>query len=192
MYFLKTYWERNHKFVPGNYPPEYMELAVPVYIVVWLISTYLSGGYDPPVRTSRVVRGVFLGTMLISAASNFLDAWRFSKALIILGGAWAVAALVGRQLLAHFIRYRNLHLSERRQKNIAIVGSGPESRRVRALLEQAQVSARVIGYVSVEPEQANLEKPVPDAVENSPAHQFTNSTVGRAAPAGGYYPPLRA
>jgi GT2 family glycosyltransferase len=153
MYFLKEYWENNHKFVPGAYPPRYMLVAVPVYIGVWLTSVFLSGGYDPPVRTSRMVRGVFVGTLLISAASNFLDAWRFSKALIILGGAWAVAALVGRQLLAHFLKYRDLRLSERRQKNIAIVGSGPESRRVRQLLEAASVQARVIGYVNVVPEQ---------------------------------------
>ncbi|GAB3571951.1 glycosyltransferase [Hymenobacter daeguensis] len=178
MYFLKGYWERNHKFVPGNYPPEYMEVAVPAYIVVWLLSVFLSGGYDPPVRTSRVVRGVFVGTLIISAASNFLDAWRFSKALIILGGAWAVAALVGRQLLAHFIKYRNLHLSERRQKNIAIVGSGPESRRVRALLEQAQVSARVIGYVSVGQEKAASDVEEPD--DHSPIHPFTHAPIGEA------------
>jgi GT2 family glycosyltransferase len=151
MYFLKTYWERNHKFVPGDYPPQYMLVAVPAYILVWLTSAYLSGAYDPPIKTSRVVRGIFVGTLLISAASNFLDAWRFSKALIILGGAWAVAAIVGRQLLAHFLKYRDLRLSERRQKNIAIVGSGPESRRVRSLLEAASVQARVIGYVEVEP-----------------------------------------
>ncbi|MDB5234405.1 MAG: hypothetical protein JWR44_1398 [Hymenobacter sp.] len=151
MYFLKTYWERNHKFVPGDYPPQYMLVAVPAYILVWLTSAYLSGAYDPPVRTSRIVRGIFVGSLLISAASNFLDAWRFSKALIILGGAWAVAAIVGRHLLAHFIKYRDLRLSERRQKNIAIVGSGPESRRVRRLLEAAGVQARVIGYVSVVP-----------------------------------------
>jgi len=149
MYFLKTYWEHNHKFVPGAYPPQYMLVAVPAYILVWLTSAYLSGAYDPPVRTSRVVRGIFVGTLLISAASNFLDAWRFSKALIILGGVWAVAAVVGRQLLAHFIRYKDLRLSERHQKNIAIVGSGSESQRVRQLLEAAQVSARVIGYVEV-------------------------------------------
>jgi GT2 family glycosyltransferase len=151
MYFLKTYWERNHKFAPGNYPAQYMEVAVPAYIVVWLASAYLSGAYDRPVKTSRVVRGIFVGTLVISAASNFLDAWRFSKALIILGGVWAVAALVGRQLVAHFIKYRDLRLSEHRQKNIAIVGSGPESRRVRQLLEAAGVQARVIGYVNVAP-----------------------------------------
>ena len=168
MFFLKTYWENNHKFVPGDYPPQYMTVAVPVYILVWLASAYLSGAYDPPVKTSRVVRGIFVGTLLISAASNFLDAWRFSKALIILGGAWAVAAVVGRQLLAHFWRYRNLRLSERRQKNIAIVGSGPESRRVRHLLEAAGVKARVIGYVSVVPAAVPIETPLA-----SPLHLAT-------------------
>ena len=168
MFFLKTYWENNHKFVPGDYPPQYMTVAVPVYILVWLASAYLSGAYDPPVKTSRVVRGIFVGTLLISAASNFLDAWRFSKALIILGGAWAVAAVVGRQLLAHFWRYRNLRLSERRQKNIAIVGSGPESRRVRLLLEAAGVKARVIGYVSVAPAAVPIETPLA-----SPLHLAT-------------------
>ena len=173
MYFLKSYWENNHKFVPGDYPPQYMTVAVPAYIVVWLTSAYLSGGYDPPVRTSRVVRGIFVGTLLISAASNFLDAWRFSKALIILGGAWAVAALVGRQLLAHFIKYKNLRLSERRQKNIAIVGSGPESRRVRQLLEAAQVQARVIGYVSVGPDEAATI----ELEGHSPIHPFTYSPI---------------
>ncbi|MFC7669403.1 glycosyltransferase family 2 protein [Hymenobacter humi] len=159
MYVLKSYWENNHKFVPGDYPPQYMTVAVPAYILVWLTSAYLSGAYDPPVKTSRVVRGVFLGTLLISAASNFLDAWRFSKALIILGGAWAVAAIVGRHLLAHFIKYRDLRLSEHRQKTIAIVGSGPESRRVRHLLEAAGVQARVIGHVSVAPKPADTLVP---------------------------------
>ncbi len=173
MYFLKTYWERNHKFVPGNYPPQYMAVAVPAYILVWLSSAYLSGAYDPPVRTSRVVRGIFVGTLLISAASNFLDAWRFSKALIILGGAWAVAAIAGRQLLAHFIKYRDLRLSERRQKNIAIVGSGPESRRVRQLLEAAQVAARVIGYVEAAPAKPSAEQAAVNAAPASLSHSVT-------------------
>ena len=170
MYFLKTYWEENHKFVPGNYPPQYMLVAVPVYIIVWLASAFLSGGYDPPVRTSRVARGIFLGTVLISAISNFLDAWRFSKALIILGGIWAVMALVSRQMVAHFIKYRDFRLSERRQKNIAIVGSRTESERVRHLLEAAQVQARIIGYVSVAVEEAT-----PETVSNALSHSVAQS-----------------
>lgn len=169
MYFLTTYWERNHKFVPGLYPPRYLLVAVPAYIVVWLASTYLSGGYERPLKTGRAVRGIAGGTVLISALSNFLDHWRFSKALIILGGVWAVAALVGRQLLAHFLRYRDFRLSERRQKNLAIVGSGAESRRVGQLLAAAAVPARVIGYVSPAEVGAGATLAARRGVGNGPA-----------------------
>jgi len=170
MFFLKDYWEKNNKFVPGPYPPQYMRVAVPVYIAVWLAAAYLSGGYDRPVKTARLARGIFVGTVLISAVSNFLDAWRFSKALIILGGAWALVALVGRQLATHFAKYKNLRLGERCQKNIAIVGSAAESQRVRQLLEAAAVPARVIGYVGVEGPETDTESGV-----NSPIHSLTPS-----------------
>lgn len=147
MYALKTYWERNQKYVPLPYPPQYMLVAVPVYIGVWLLATWLSGGYDRPARTGPVVRGIVVGTVLISAGSNFLDSWRFSKALIVLGGAWAVAALVGHRLLAHWLRHGNLRLSETRPKRLAIIGSAAESQRVRQLLAAAQVPASIIGYI---------------------------------------------
>ncbi|MFD2785452.1 glycosyltransferase family 2 protein [Hymenobacter rubripertinctus] len=151
LYFLKNYWELNHKYVPTAYPPQFMLVAVPVYIVVWLTAAFFSGAYDAPVRAGRIVRGIFFGTLLISAFSNFLDAWRFSKALIVLGGVWAVAALVLRRVAGNFLRHRRFSLADRPQKNVGIVGSWEESRRVRHLLEQAAVPARVIGYVAPGP-----------------------------------------
>jgi GT2 family glycosyltransferase len=146
MYALKVYWETNQKHVRTPYPPQYMLVAVPLYIGAWLATTWLSGGYDRPTRSSRMVRGVAVGTVLISAVSNFFDSWRFSKALIVLGGGWAVAALVGRRLLRH----GSLRLSEARPKILAIVGSAAESQRVRQLLAQAQVPAKVVGYIAPE------------------------------------------
>ncbi|WP_201783296.1 glycosyltransferase family 2 protein [Hymenobacter sp. AT01-02] len=147
MYFLKTYWEQNHRYVRAPYPDKYMEVAVPVYVAVWLISCFFSGAYDKPIRTSRIVRGIFVGTVLISAVSNFLDPWRFSKALIVLGAVWAVAALLLRRELANLIRHRTFRLADRHQKNVGIVGSQQESQRVRHLLEHAAVPARIIGYI---------------------------------------------
>ena len=148
MYALKKYWETYQKSGALPYPPQYMLVAVPLYLVAWLATTWLSGGYDRPVRTSRVVRGVVVGTVLISAVSNFFDSWRFSKALIVLGGGWAAAALVGRRLLSHWLRHGHLRLSEARPKTLAIVGSAAESQRVRRLLAQAQVPATVVGYIT--------------------------------------------
>jgi len=148
MFALKSYWEANQKYVRLPYPPQYMLVAVPLYIVVWLTATWLAGGYDRPARSSRVARGVAAGTLFISAASNFFDAWRFSKALIVLGGGWAMLALMGRRLFSHWLRYGNLRLSDARPKTLAIVGSLAESERVRQLLAQAQVPAKIIGYVT--------------------------------------------
>lgn len=147
MYLLKTYWEQHHKLEPAPYPPQFMLVAVPIYISVWLTAAYLSGAYDKPAKTWPTARGILLGTVLISAVSNFLDAWRFSKALIVLGGVWSVVALVGRRRLAHFLRYREFGFTERAPKRIAIVGSEEESCRVRHLLREAGVQARVVGYI---------------------------------------------
>ena len=145
---LKIYWERNHKFVPQPYPPRYLLVAVPLYIALWLTTVWLSGGYDPPARPSRVVRGVAVGTVLISAVSNFFDSWRFSKALIVLGGTWAVAALLARRAASHWLRHGTWRLGGAGPKTLAIVGSPAESQRVRQLLTQAQVPAKIIGYVA--------------------------------------------
>ncbi len=157
MALLKTYWEANHKYVRTPYPPQYLLVAVPAYIAVWLTSAYLSGAYDGPAdgspnrgTTGRLTRGVVVGTVLISAVSNFLDAWRFSKALIVLGGAWAVAALVGRRVVTDLIRYRELRLGgARRVRRLAIVGGETEATRVETLLQTARVEAEIVGRVEV-------------------------------------------
>ncbi|MGI4885193.1 MAG: glycosyltransferase [Janthinobacterium lividum] len=168
IFLLKVYWETHIKYPPGPYPPRFLRVAVPGYVAVWLASAYLSGGYGRPMKVGRLARGILVGTVLISAGSNFLDAWRFSKALIVLGGAWALVALVARQLATHFVKYHNLHLGEPRPKNIAIVGSAAESQRVRQLLKAAAVPAHVVGYVAVGPRIDDVL--APPSTERSFAH----------------------
>jgi GT2 family glycosyltransferase len=159
MYALKVYWETNHKYV-HVYPPRYVLVVVPLYIVGWLTATWLNGGYDRSTRPGRIVRGIVVGTLLISAVTNFLDnSWRFSRALILLGGAWAVAALMGRRLLGHWLRHGNLRLSEPQAKTLAIVGTPAEAQRARQLLAAAQVPATIIGYIAPEAAPTNALSP---------------------------------
>lgn len=149
MYFLKTYWENNHKYVPGKYPPEYMHIAVPAYIFIWLVTVFFSGGYDKPVRTSRILSGIAIGTIIISALSNFADAYRFSKALILLGGVYSVLALVSIRYVLHFIKYRDLNVEKGKRKRVVIVGNGDESARVIGLLKEMNYTPEVLGYLSI-------------------------------------------
>jgi GT2 family glycosyltransferase len=150
MYFLKIYWEENHKWVKGEYPPEFMGIAVPGYILVWLTSVYFSGGYDKPVKISRVLWGIFAGTILISAISNFLDAYRFSKALIIMGGTWSAFSIITLRFILHFIKYKNINLEQGKKKRVVLVGNGEESKRVIGLLNEMDYNLHVVGYISPE------------------------------------------
>lgn len=177
MVFLKHYWEENHKYVPIPYPPQYLSVAVPAYVAAWLMSVYLSGGYDDAkARTGQVVRGVAIGTILISAASNFLDAWRFSKALIVLGGGWSIAALVSRRLIWNLIRTGEVRLDARRARRVGVVGSLAEVERVQHLLDHARANADVIG--SIEPQEMRNARFEPALPRTSNVEPRTSS-LGR-------------
>src|SRR5687767_6147933 len=62
-YFIKDYYEKNIRFSEGGaYPPEFLMYIVPSYIFIWLFTVYLSGGYDKPIRISKIGRGILVGT----------------------------------------------------------------------------------------------------------------------------------
>ncbi|MBI1315976.1 glycosyltransferase [bacterium] len=101
MAVLTRYWELNHRFVRGGgYPPEFLGLAVPVYIAVWMMSAWLSGAYDRPVPRNAVWRGVGWGSLLLLSSYALLDeSWRFSRALLLLGSGWALFEMQALRLL---------------------------------------------------------------------------------------------
>ena len=88
MVLLKNYWEYTVKDV--HYPDFFVQVVVPIYISVWLLAAYLGGGYDKPIRISRLIRGFFTGTIAILVIYALLpETYRFSRALILLGAIWA-------------------------------------------------------------------------------------------------------
>lgn len=152
MYLLKTYWEDNYKWAPGKYPPEFMNIAVPSYIIIWLFSIYLNGGYNKFYKPSQIIRGAVIGTIFISAISNFTDDFRFSKALILMGGFFTVVSLLSIRYLRHFIFYSGMNLGEEKDKRTVIVGNGDESIRIINLIKERQLKLNILGYLS--PEQS--------------------------------------
>jgi len=148
MYLLKTFWENNYKEVLVDYPPEFMSVAVPIYLMIWLSSNHLSGGNDKPLELIKVFRGVVFGTVLISAITNFFDAYRFSKALILIGGVGTFFILAISRWIQHFLEYKTWKLSDARPKKIAIVGDVLEAERVFELLNSMKANVELVGYIS--------------------------------------------
>lgn len=151
MYLLKIYWENNHKYIEGGeYPAEFLWIAVPAYITVWLTSVYFSGGYDKPFRISKIIRGMLWGTVFILVGYALLsEEYRFSRALILLGATISAFSLVAVRMLIHFVRYKNLNIESSLKKKMVIAGTVDECKRVDVLIRTTRENPDIIGYITL-------------------------------------------
>lgn len=155
MFLLKDYWEEHVKIKtqPGftKYPRELVTIHFPYYITLWILSLFVSGGaYQKPYSVKRIIRGIAIGTVLIAAIHGILpNHLRFSRALILLGGAIAMVSTIGIRLLIHVIQNRNLDLGSRQKLNTIIVGNPSEQQRIHSMMSRAGLEANFMGFVSV-------------------------------------------
>ncbi len=151
VFLLKNYWGTNFMI---KYPDEFMKFAVPLYGLVWITSIFFSGGYDKPIKLSRIIRGIFLGTLLILVIYALLpENYRFSRAIILLGSIWATISIVAFRFFINVVRQQNFNLSGDYRKKLIIVGNEEESNRVLSLLKLSDTSHNFIGFV--QPESVN-------------------------------------
>jgi GT2 family glycosyltransferase len=147
-------WEQLRFGMQGYYPPLFLHVVVPGYILVWLVSIYYSGGYDKPVRILSFLKGHLVGTLVILVIYAMLPLdWRFSRALIFLGSLWAVLGTVGLRILFHLFGVSGYEIDLNKQKRMVIVGKEEEARRVSRLLLDTQAKPDILGVVSPSPEE---------------------------------------
>ncbi|GAB5556524.1 MAG: glycosyltransferase [Schleiferiaceae bacterium] len=103
--YITYYWEHNHRFVEGGeYPEMYKTYVLPAYVLLWLVSIAIAGGYRPPIKGQKIVGGLFLGTaILLTTYALSPDDYRFSRAIILLGAAWAFTSILALRFIASTI-----------------------------------------------------------------------------------------
>ncbi len=148
--FLTPYWE-NVRFNEGYYPNEFLQIVVPVYIFFWLCGILFSGGYKKPVDLLKLARGLLWGSIAILLVYSLVDErFRFSRALILIGSAWAVFILVMFRLILHWMKIKGFRLNTKRTKRIAIVGHSEEANRVKQLLDNTQIQSELAGFIAID------------------------------------------
>ncbi|MBK7666089.1 MAG: glycosyltransferase [Sphingobacteriaceae bacterium] len=91
LYMIKDIYELQFKFNDDYYSKRLIDLAFPIYTVIWMFFSYLSGGYDKPFRFLKMIRGVLVGTAIILILYSLLpENYRFSRALILIGTAYTI------------------------------------------------------------------------------------------------------
>ncbi len=147
--FITPYWE-NLRYEPDYYPAEFLQIAVPVYLVFWLAGILFSGGYKTPVSIYKIARGLVWGSVSILLVYSLVDErYRFSRALIILGSIWAVFTLVLFRLVLHQMKIKRFRLDLKKIKRVAIVGHSNEASRVKQLLENTPAKTEIAGFIGI-------------------------------------------
>lgn len=155
MALLGILWLMNQVWVEGvrHLKPvdtETLYFTFPVYILIWITSIYLNGGYDQPYRPLRVVRGMLVGTIIILAYFGILSAeYRYSRAVILFSGALGALGIVGLRELLHWtgiarsVRYNQV------PKRAVIVATEAHFRQTAAQLEQVHYAPDIVGRIAV-------------------------------------------
>ncbi|MCK9219969.1 MAG: glycosyltransferase [Bacteroidales bacterium] len=150
IFFITSYWEKHFIFPDGgHYPFAFISIAVPVYLAIWLLCIYLSGGYDKPIKLRKIIQGMIAGTIIILVLYSLLNEhYRFSRALIFLGAIWGTTVIIVVRLFLHVFNINGYKLNVQKTKRFIIVGEKEESDRVRDLLQQTGMNPAFIGMVS--------------------------------------------
>lgn len=151
IYFIQKYWGNSVIFPDGGqYPPEFLNIAVPAYILSWLVSVYLSGGYDKPINIFKIFRGLFAGTVVILVIYSLLDeSMRFSRAILLLGALWGYISMTGLRIVFNFLGFKSFKIGDSKNRRYLVVGEKEEAERVAGLLSTIESQPSFIGLVSV-------------------------------------------
>ena len=122
-----TYWAENVNYYPGFYT----WTILPLYVLVLLLTSFLAGGYDKPVRLGRIVQGMGIGALLLLVFYSLLDeTLRFSRAIILLGALWSIAATLGIRGLLSLLKVDGYRLRPDIGRRYLVVGNSAEYHRV--------------------------------------------------------------
>jgi GT2 family glycosyltransferase len=151
LYFIIDYWEKKVIFPSGGgYPPGFFTVYVPGYLLIWLLSSYFTGTYDKPVKFSRILRGITVGTVIILVAYALLpEDMRFSRAIILIGSIWAIIVMTLTRAVLHFAHFGNISFGPLKNRRFVIIGERDEAKRVWELLHTSYGNPGFIGLVSV-------------------------------------------
>jgi GT2 family glycosyltransferase len=158
MVFIKSWWELNFKGVPGMYPDFFIQLLIPTYLLVWIGSTRGIGRFSEEYGHGAILKGIALGTILISGVTNFFDDYRFSKGLILIGAVWTYLVITARFVLFRWLQNKNVLFTLTRKKRVLIAGFQEDFENAVQILKKFGDHILICGWASPEPEENPSEK----------------------------------
>lgn len=119
------------------------------YMLIWITSVYLNGGYDKPYKPSRLMRGMLIGggiTMLIYGLLP--ESIRFSRGITVLSALIATLAILGLRKVMQWLGVKHVESDNSAHQRVMVIGTPEEEQKVKSLLGQAFIDKKIIGSIS--------------------------------------------
>ena len=139
LYTFAQIWQKNI-ISPngGEFPPNLLFAGISIYSLIWILSVFLNGGYDKPVRFKNIFSGIAIGSAIILIGYSLLpEEFRFSRAIILLGVAWAFLIFSLTRILYHLLKIKEHRFAGSISKRIIIIGEEDEANRVKLIMEKS-------------------------------------------------------
>ncbi|MFA8298957.1 MAG: glycosyltransferase [Hyphomicrobiales bacterium] len=151
IFFIKEYWEQNiFSDFQDYYPALLMKYEIPSFIVIWLSSLWLSGGYDKTTKPGKVLQGIGMGTLAILVIYALLpESLRFSRALVLISAAWSTITIFLNRIVLNLIGFKSSKIGYDKNKRFVIISDQSEGERVKRLLESTYYNPIITGIVNV-------------------------------------------
>lgn len=131
--------------------------AFSAYTLVWLLALLFAGAYDRPPSWGRTVKGIAAGSLLILMAYSLLpEDLRFSRALVLLGSAWALVYVLLSRLVGSFVAPEQFPKPGTSVHRFAIAGSLQEYERISELLQQTTSASSKLIHLETGTEDSPL------------------------------------
>lgn len=143
-YLFKNYYEQEVKFPGGGgYPEEVETYGIPIVSGIYLIALWLNGAYLIPTRIRNIIKGLFIGVLLVLIGYSLLDEdYRFSRAIVLFTSIWAFLGILTSRLLLHLISLRPFRNNDKQR--IVLVGKSEELERISSFFEKTVNEAEII------------------------------------------------
>lgn len=134
----------------GSYPIHPLfTVILPIYLLIWLVTSYFAGGYDKPYKIANSVGGVMAGSVLVLVFYALLpEGLRFSRALILFGMIWMAVAVSVTRSIGYFLKLADFQYGKNAKKRFLVIGDEDEARRVEQLLKSTSIKPDFVGLIA--------------------------------------------
>lgn len=145
LYALTHRWEMKNI----EFPEAVLKVALPIYTLSWLVAIFYNNGYNKPMKTGSILKGLLWGTIFILAIYALLPkAYQFSRLFIVCGAILVLLYYILSRIFLHFALGKSFRIFQDKTKRFAIVGSKEEVERVSEILKQSVSNIESIDFVS--------------------------------------------